>query len=144
GFTDERGRFRIDGLAGSTYRIVAVGEDGRAETTVTLSDGETRSVDLALRAVKLVAFVTDGATGKPVFGAHLSAAPAGKTCSSVMGSTSWGEPGELGFDITVGSGGCTALRADAAGIARMSLSAPGSYDIAAEDDAYERWSQAVA
>jgi hypothetical protein len=143
-FTDERGRFRIDGLGGSTYRIVAVGEDGRAETAVALSDGETRTVDLALRAVKLVAFVTDGATGKPVSGAQLSAAPAGKSCTSIMGSTSWGEPGELGFDITVGAGGCTAVRADAAGIARLSVSAPGSYDIAAEDEAYERWSQPIA
>ena len=143
-FTDERGRYRLDGLSGDSYRITAVGEDGRAETTIDLADGETAHVDLTLRVVRLIVSVIDGATAKPVSGVSLQATPAGKHCNSSMGTTSWGDPGELGFELSVGSYGCMTSRTDAAGVARLGLAAPGSYDLGIGDDLYEPWTQPVA
>jgi len=146
-FTDERGHYRIDGLIGGgtdPYRIAAVGEDGRAEATFTLADGETARVDLALRAVRLIVSVVDGGTEKPVPRTTVAVAPAGKGCGSMMGSSSWGDPGELGFEISVGSNGCTSAQTDAAGVARLSLSAPGSYDLEVGDDSFESWKQAIS
>jgi hypothetical protein len=143
-FTDDRGRYRIDGMDAGSYRLVAVGEDGRAETTLELAEAETSRIDLALRSVRLVLSATDSADDKPIADLSLSAAPAGKTCNSMIGSTSWNEPGQMGFDISVGSNGCVSGRTDAAGVARLSLAAPGSYDLILGDDRYETWSQAIA
>jgi protocatechuate 3,4-dioxygenase beta subunit len=143
-FTDERGRYRIGGLGAESYRIVAVGEDGRAEAKLEVRDGETAHLDLALRSVRLIASVTDAASGKPVLGVIVRAAPGGKGCSSMMGTSSWGDPGELGFAVSVGSNGCLAAQTNAAGMARLALAAPGSYDVEVGDDAYETWKQALA
>jgi Carboxypeptidase regulatory-like domain len=143
-FTDERGRYRIDGFAGGSYRIVAVGEDGRAEAEFNVADGETAAVDLALRSVRLVVTVVDGATEKPVAGISVSAAPGGKTCNSMMGTSSSGDPGDLGFEVLVGSNGCLSSQTNAAGLARLSLATPGSYDLSIGDTSYEPWTQSVA
>jgi protocatechuate 3,4-dioxygenase beta subunit len=143
-FTDERGRYRIDGLGAESYRIVAVGEDGRAETKLDLGDGEIAHLDLALRAVRFIVSVTDAATGKAIAGVAVRTAPSGKGCSSMMGTSSWGDPGELGFDVSVGSNGCLAAQSNAAGMARLVLAAPGSYAAEVGDDAYETWKQTLA
>jgi hypothetical protein len=124
--------------------VVAVGEDGRAESKLDIAEGETGHLDLALRSVRLIVSVTDAATGKPIPGVTVATAPGGKTCSSVMGTTSWGDPGELGFEVSVGSNGCLATQTNSAGAARLVLSAAGSYDLDVGDDAYEPWKQAVA
>jgi len=145
-FTDERGHYRIDGLTGGSvvpYRIVAVGEDGRAEATFTIADGETARVDLALRAVRLIVSAVDGGTERPVPGIPVGVAPAGNGCVSMMGSSSSGDPGELGFEVAVGSNGCLTTQTDATGVAHLSLSAPGSYDLSVSDDAFEPWKQAI-
>jgi hypothetical protein len=62
----------------------------------------------------------------------------------MMGSSSWGDPGELGFDVAVGSNGCLSVQTDAAGVAHLALSAPGSYDLDVGDDAFESWKQAIS
>ncbi len=143
-FTDERGRYRVDGLTADPYRIVAVGEDGRAEGKVDGSEGETVRVDLALRSVRLVVVATDGATGRAIPDVIVEAAPEGTKCNSMMGTTSWGSPGELGYELHAGSSGCLNTRTDAAGIGRLLLANPGSYDVSVSSDAYEPWTQSVA
>jgi hypothetical protein len=143
-FTDERGRYRIDGLGAASFRIVAVGEDGRAEVTLEVADGEVAHLDLSLRAVRLVVNVTDAASGKAIGGVSVRAAPGGARCSSMSGMSSWGDPGELGFAVSVGSNGCLGAQTNAAGMARLVLSTPGSYDLEVGDDAYETWKQTLA
>jgi hypothetical protein len=143
-FTDERGRYRIDGLAGDSYRLAAVGEDGRAEATLDLADGETAHIDLALRSVTLIVNVIDAAGDKPLVGIAVRVIPAGKSCNSMMGTTSWGDPGELGFELLVGSNGCLESRSNGAGVARLTLAAPGSYDLDVGNEPYEHWKQPIA
>jgi hypothetical protein len=146
-FTDDRGRYRIDGLSGGdegSYRIAAVGEDGRAEATFALAEGETAHVDLALRMVRLIVNVVDGANGKPLGGVSLQAMPSAASCYSNTGSSSVGDPGALGYEIVVGANGCMTTRTDAAGVARLGLAAPGSYVLGISDDSFEPWSQSVA
>jgi len=143
-FTDDRGAYRIDGLSGGSYRVAAVGEDGRAETVQDLADGETAHLDLALRAVRLVMQVSEAATAKPAAGITVRAGPAGKQCNSFMGTSSSGDPGELGFDILIGSNGCQSTQTNAQGIARLALPSPGSYDVVVSDESFEPWSQAIA
>jgi protocatechuate 3,4-dioxygenase beta subunit len=143
-FTDDRGRYRIEGIAGGSYRIAAVGEAGRAEAAVDVAEGETAELDLALRSVRLAVTVTDGATGKPLAGVSVRAAPAGAPCQSSLGMSSSGDPGELGFEVFVGATGCLSSQTNAAGSARLSLAAPGAYDLEIGDDAYETWKQSLA
>lgn len=142
-FTDERGRYRIEGLAAGPYRVVAVGEDGRAEARVELTDGENARLDLVVRSVRLVVVVTDGADGKPVELANAFVTPAGAKCSSMMGTSSWGDPGEIGFELSVGSGGCMASPTDSAGVSRLTLATPGTYDLGVSDSSFEPWTQTI-
>jgi hypothetical protein len=143
-FTDERGRYRIEGLAAGPYRVVAIGEDGRAETRVDLTEGENARLDLVVRSVRLIVIVTDGADAKPVELANAFVTPAGAKCSSMMGTSSWGDPGEMGFELAVGSGGCMASPTDSAGVARLTLASPGTYDLGVSDSSFEAWTQSIA
>ena len=143
-FTDERGRYRIDGLAAESYRVVAVGEDGRAESTLILANGETGHADLALRSVRLITSVVDAGSHNPIGGIGVWASPGNAVCSSMMGTTSWGDPGELGYEIAIGSNGCLASKTNAAGVARLVLAVPGSYQIQIDDESYEPWEESVA
>ena len=128
--------------AGSSSRRSA--RDGRAEAKLDVADGETAHLDLALRSVRLIVAVTDAASGRPIAGVSVRAIPGGKTCESMMGTSSWGDPGELGFDVLVGSNGCLSSQTNSGGVARLVLAAPGSYDLDVGDDAYEPWKQALA
>jgi hypothetical protein len=143
-FTDERGRYRIDGLASDSYRVAALGEDGRAETKLDVAEGETARADLSLRSVRLVVSVVDAADDKPLRQVQIWAMPGGASCSSSMGTTSWGDPGELGYEMSVGSNGCLSTQTDAAGVGKLGLAEPGSYDVAIQDDAFEPWKQSIA
>lgn len=143
-FTDEGGRYRIDGLAADTYRLIALGEEGRDEATFEVAVGETRHIDLDLHAVRLVMRVVDGADDKPVAGAFVSVVTAGGQCTSMGRTASWGDPGELGFDLAAGANGCQTSSTDASGAARFTLAESGSYDLAVIDRRFEPWQQPAA
>jgi len=144
GFTDEAGRFRIPGLPSGGYRVVAVGEDGRAEKTIVLAEDETARVDLALRSVRLTVTVVDGADNAPVAGAIVRAAPGGAVCGSFSGMRMYGQPGELGFDIGMGSGGCVQAQTNETGVARLALATVGSHTLEIAEPRYEPSKQVLA
>jgi hypothetical protein len=135
--TDERGRFRLDGLAAGTYRVVAVSEDGRAERQVDLAEGEGARVDLVLRSVKLLVTVLDDADATPVAEASVQVAPLGARCTGTMSTGTWAEPGELGYELAVDAGGCLSTTTDSRGLARFALAAPGSFDLGVNESSHE-------
>jgi hypothetical protein len=143
-FTDQRGAYRLDGLAEGPWRVVAIGEDGRAEKTITLpSSGPTR-VDLDLRMARLELTVLRADRDEPIPQIAVGVNPAGATCSQMTGTTVWGSPGDLGFDLQVGSNGCLSGLTDTAGVAHLVLAGPGSYGISIQDRGYEPYDAQVA
>ncbi|HUC43578.1 MAG TPA: carboxypeptidase-like regulatory domain-containing protein [Candidatus Sulfotelmatobacter sp.] len=138
-FTDQHGAYRFDGLAEGPWRVVAIGEDGRAEKTVTLpASGPTR-VDFELRMARVEVTVLRADRNEPVPQVAVYVSPAGAKCGGIGGTTAWGSPGDLGFDLQVGSGGCLSSMTDPAGVARMVVAGPGTYALSISDDAYERY-----
>lgn len=143
-FTDEKGAYRLAALREGPHRVVAIGEDGRAERTTLLPASGTTRLDLELRSIAVAVTVVDGATQAPVEQAYVKLAPTGARCASLSSTGSWGDPGQLGFDLQVGSSGCVSDATGADGVARVAAAATGGYELSVNANQFEPYQESIA